>query len=80
MTGHVADLSWKIGARAIEKLDRLRSTLAVNVLTSLYWKCVAAGIFSPPRAIFREHNWYISTARSTKWVTRCKIHLCEHHV
>ena len=24
MTGYVADLSWKIGARAIEKLDRLK--------------------------------------------------------
>ena len=33
MTGYVADLSWKSGARAIEKLDRLRSTMAVNVLT-----------------------------------------------
>jgi len=33
MTGYVADLSWKSGARAIEKLDRLRSTTAVNVLT-----------------------------------------------
>ena len=32
MTGYVADLSWKSGARAIEKLDRLRWTLAVNVL------------------------------------------------
>jgi hypothetical protein len=32
MTGHVADLSWKSGARVIEKLDRLRSTMAVNVL------------------------------------------------
>ena len=28
MTGYVADLSWKSGARAIEKLDRIRSTLA----------------------------------------------------
>ena len=36
MTGYVADLSWKSGARAIEKLDRLRSTLAVNVLRQLY--------------------------------------------
>ena len=27
-----ADLSWKSGARAIEKLDRLRSTMAMNVL------------------------------------------------
>jgi len=34
MTGYVTDLSWKSGARAIEKLDRLRSTMAVNVLTS----------------------------------------------
>ena len=32
MTGYVADLSWKSGARAIEKLDRLRSTMEVNVL------------------------------------------------
>ena len=32
MTGYVADLSRKSGARAIEKLDRLRSTMAVNVL------------------------------------------------
>ena len=29
MTGYVADLSWKSGVRAIEKLDRLRSTLAI---------------------------------------------------
>jgi len=29
MTGHAADLSWKNGARAIEKLDRLRSKLAI---------------------------------------------------
>jgi len=29
MTGHIADLSWKSGARAIEKLDQLRSTLAI---------------------------------------------------
>ena len=29
MTGHVADLSWKSGVRTIEKLDRLRSTLAI---------------------------------------------------
>ena len=33
MAGYVADLSWKSGARGIEKLDRLRSTMAVNVLT-----------------------------------------------
>ena len=42
MTGYVADLSWKRGARAIEKfagdfkhelLNRLMSTMAVNVLT-----------------------------------------------
>ena len=35
MTGYVADLSWKSGVRAIEKLDRLRSTMAVNVLRLL---------------------------------------------
>ena len=29
MTGYVADLSWKFGARTIEKLDRLRSMLAI---------------------------------------------------
>ena len=39
MTGYVADLSWKNGARAIEKLDRLRSTMAVNVLT--YDSCIS---------------------------------------
>ena len=33
-TGYIADLSWKSGVRAIEKLDRLRSTMAVNVLIS----------------------------------------------
>ena len=33
MTGYVADLSWKSRARTIEKLDRLRSTMAVNVLS-----------------------------------------------
>ena len=41
MTGYVADLSWKSGARAIEKLDRLRSTMAVNVLNIKYKKLVA---------------------------------------
>ena len=29
MTGYVADLNWKSGERAIEKLDRLRSKLAI---------------------------------------------------
>jgi hypothetical protein len=29
MTGHIADLSWKNGAHAIEKLDQLRSMLAI---------------------------------------------------
>ena len=38
MTGYVADLSWKSGARVIEKLDRLRSTMAVNVLSVSYDK------------------------------------------
>jgi len=38
MTGYVADLSRKSGARAIEKLDRLRSTMAVNVLSSNSWQ------------------------------------------
>ena len=37
MTRYVADLSWKSGARAIEKLDRLRSTMAVNVLIFLWF-------------------------------------------
>ena len=56
MTGYVADLSWKSGARAIEKLDstkvdaghfkhellnRLKSTMAVNVLITLHiLRCV----------------------------------------
>jgi hypothetical protein len=53
MTGHVADLSWKSGARAIEKirstkvdagdfkhelLNRLRSTMVVNVLSSMFYE------------------------------------------
>ena len=29
MTGYIADLSWKTGVGAIEKLDRLRSKLAI---------------------------------------------------
>jgi len=33
MTGYVDDLSRKSGVRTIEKLDRLRSTMAVNVLS-----------------------------------------------
>ena len=37
MTGYVADLSRKSGARAIEKLDRLRSTMAVNVLILTFY-------------------------------------------
>ena len=50
MTGYVADLSWKSGARAIEKLDRLRSTMAVNVLITYllhnnFRNIVAYGIF-----------------------------------
>ena len=40
MTGYVADLSWKSGARAIEKLGRLRSTMAVNVLNILQMEIV----------------------------------------
>ena len=40
MTGYVADLSWKSGARAIEKLDRLRSTMAVNVLITAWINCI----------------------------------------
>jgi len=43
MTGYVADLSWKSGARAIEKLDRLRSTMAVNVI--IMW---TSGNLLPP--------------------------------
>jgi len=49
-------------------------------LKSLYSNCVPVTCFSPPRAIFRDCNWYIWKARSAKWVTRCKIHFCEHHV
>ena len=40
MTGYVADLSCKSGACAIEKLDRLRSTMAVNVLRTLNGYCI----------------------------------------
>ena len=66
MTGYVADLSWKSGARAIEKfrstkvdasdfkhelLNRLRSTMAVNVLKyivvvgSVVWLHILLGLY-----------------------------------
>ena len=44
MTGYVADLSWKSGARAIEKLDRLRSTMAANVLNTKNLCCVTSDL------------------------------------
>jgi len=42
MTGYVADLSCKSGGRAIEKLDRLRSTMAVNVLITYIFVAVSS--------------------------------------
>ena len=54
MTGYVADLSWKSGARAIEKVDRLRSTLAVNVLIqSKHFETAVIEYSSASRYYFR---------------------------
>ena len=53
MTGYVADLSWKSGARAIEKLDRLRSTMAVNVLI-LRYTFIACLVFI---SYFQHSRW-----------------------
>ena len=57
MTGYVADLSWKSGARAIEKLDRLRSTMAVNVLTQdgVELKVI--------RTVSKRENWTLLNSR-----------------
>ena len=44
MTGYVADLSWKSGARAIEKLDRLRSTLAIFELLNRLRSTMAVNV------------------------------------
>jgi len=38
------------------------------LLMPLYLHCVILTCYGPQRAIFREYNWYISTARSTKYV------------
>ena len=47
MTGYVADLSWKSGVLAIEKLDRLRSTMVVNVLRDMI-KIINADLYLIP--------------------------------
>ena len=58
MTGYVADLSWKSGTRAIEKLDRPRSTMAVN------------GLISPNYALLALCN---CTCFLWGWVHFCKV-------
>jgi len=50
------------------------------LFTPLYQHFVTWTCFSPQRAIFRDYDWYISRARSTKWVTRRKIQFSEHRV
>ena len=66
MTGYVVDLSWKSGVRAIEKLDRLRSTMAVNVLKDTN--------------ISDKHAAYIgSTCSSKSWYGLTKLHGVATH-
>ena len=48
MTGYIADLSWKSGARAIEKLDRLRSTLAILSMTEVDYGSECVKSFQVP--------------------------------
>ena len=60
MTGYVADLSWKSGARAIEKLDRLRSTMEVNVLKTFRAQ--------------RCKNWKLSQTLSLRQWKECFPH------
>jgi len=70
MTGYVADLSWKSGARAIEKLDGLRSTMAVNVLRFImticyshqFWNTVTDRMYSLKDPTGKTSN-YIQTWR-----------------
>jgi len=45
--------------------------------TTLLVHYITPTCFNHQMAIFRENNWYITAARSTKWVTRCKIQLSE---
>ena len=69
MTGYVADLSWKSGARAIEKLDRLRSTMAVNVLNlqtklrhsqkTIKWTFTTTMMFNCHKVVTRVRKWHL---------------------
>jgi len=38
------------------------------VINTIVLALCYSNMFSPQRAIFREYNWYISTAMSTKYV------------
>ena len=66
MTGYVADLSWKSGTRAIEKLDRLRSTMAANVLIYLDVKRPAGSLLSLCKAYVQF--MYIQLIRISKLI------------
>ena len=69
MTGYVADLSWKSGARTIEKLDRLRSTMAVNVLIQFL---IFNFFFSP---IFSIHFVFTTGSQWRHWFSEMLLNL-----
>jgi hypothetical protein len=50
----------------------------INATLLTYY--VAPTCFGPKSAILRGYDWYISGARSTKRVTRCKIQIGEKRV
>jgi hypothetical protein len=52
--------------------DRLMHFIS---FTPLYRQCVTPTCFSPQRAILREYDWYISTVKSTKYVTDVQFSL-----
>ena len=47
------------------------------IKTALYSHYITPECFRPQRAILRDYGWYISAARSIKFVTRRKIQLSE---
>ena len=83
MTGYVADLSWKSGARAIEKLDRLRSTLAILSMNRLR-STMAVNVLMlkknhhsvcPPRPIHQKVKWLPGHAQAQDVVLLLLLYL-----
>jgi len=57
----------------------IKSTTLLTFATPTYFTLTLPSptCFSPQRAVFTEHDRYLSTTRSTKWVTGCKIHCSD---